>query len=67
MVIFFVMATFLIIRYQNKALTNLIKEFINFCSVLSECSVGAACLSSPWKLKDLLDQYSDKHYPLDSG
>ena len=30
------------------------EEFINFCALLNECSQGCACLSSPWKLQDLL-------------
>lgn len=43
-----------IIHYKNKALTNVMKEFVNFCTVMAECSLGAVCLASPGKLNDLL-------------
>lgn len=46
--------TLQIIQYKKKASTNLMEEFINFCALLNECSQGCACLSSPWKLQDLL-------------
>lgn len=46
--------TLQIIQYKNKATTNLMDEFINFCAVLNECSQGCLCLSSPWKLQELL-------------
>jgi DNA-binding transcriptional LysR family regulator len=45
-----------IIHYKNKAITGLMREFIDFCQVIRECNRGWACLTSPWKLQDLLVQ-----------
>ncbi|MEW6594752.1 MAG: LysR substrate-binding domain-containing protein [Thermodesulfobacteriota bacterium] len=43
-----------IIYYKHKVMTGLMREFIDFCIMLRECSQGCACLTSPWKLQDLL-------------
>jgi DNA-binding transcriptional LysR family regulator len=45
-----------IIHYKNKAITGLMQEFIDFCRVINGCNKGWACLTSPWKLQDLLVQ-----------
>lgn len=45
-----------VIHYKNKVMTNLMREFIEFCRVIKECNQGYSCLTSPWKLQDLLEQ-----------
>jgi DNA-binding transcriptional LysR family regulator len=45
-----------IIHYKNKAITGLMREFIDFCRVIEGCNKGWTCLTSPWKLQDLLIQ-----------
>jgi len=47
-----------IIHHRDKITTRLMDEFLSFCEVMSECGLGRACLSSPWKLQALLSQYS---------
>ncbi|BCO08046.1 LysR family transcriptional regulator [Desulfolithobacter dissulfuricans] len=48
----------LIIHHREKITTRLMDEFLSFCEVMSECGLGRACLSSPWKLQALLTEYS---------
>lgn len=43
-----------IVHYKKKAMTGLMREFVEFCMMIKECSSGCACLTSPWKLQDLL-------------
>jgi hypothetical protein len=44
----------------SASLTQLLRQNIphpllkKLCALLNECSQGCACLSSPWKLQDLL-------------
>lgn len=45
-----------IIHYKKKAMTSLMREFIEFCGVIKGCNQGCAGLTSPWKLQDLLLQ-----------
>ena len=45
-----------IIHHKKKAMTILMREFIEFCWVIKECNQGCACLTSPWKLQELLGQ-----------
>jgi len=47
-----------IIQHQDKVTTRLMDEFLSFCEVITECSLGRECLSSPWKLQTLLTQYN---------
>ncbi len=49
----------LMIHRTNKAKTKLIREFMEFCSIMSECSQSHKCLTSPWKLQDLLATYDE--------
>lgn len=46
-----------IIQHRNKVTTRLMDEFLSFCEVMTESGLGTACLSSPWKLNQLLSQY----------
>lgn len=48
--------TLRIIHYRKKAMTGLMREFVDFCTMIKECSRGCACLTSPWKLQELLDK-----------
>jgi DNA-binding transcriptional LysR family regulator len=50
-----------IIQHKNKAKTRLMQEFLNFCFLLSQCSEGQACLSSPENFQDLVFQFTDKN------
>lgn len=45
-----------IIHYKKKAMTNLMREFVDFCRVIKECHLGCACLTSPARLQELLTQ-----------
>jgi DNA-binding transcriptional LysR family regulator len=45
-----------IIHYKNKTISSLMREFIEFCQIIKECNLGYACLTSPWKLQDLMVQ-----------
>jgi len=47
-----------IIQHREKVVTRLMDEFLSFCEVITECGLGRECLSSPWKLRTLLAQYS---------
>ena len=46
-----------IIQHKNKANTRLIAEFLDFCDIMSRCSQGRECLTSPKKIKSLLTEY----------
>jgi DNA-binding transcriptional LysR family regulator len=50
-----------IIHYKNKAMTRLMREFVEFCRVINECGQGYACLTSPGKLQELLVQANRFH------
>ncbi len=50
-----------IIQHKNKAKTRLMSEFLDFCFLLSQCSEGQACLSSPENFQDLVLQFTDKN------
>ena len=47
----------LIIHHRGKVMTRLMNEFLNFCKVMSDSDLGAVCLSSPWKIQTMLDNY----------
>lgn len=47
-----------IIQHQEKVVTRLMDEFLSFCEVITECGLGRECLSSPWKLQNLLAEYN---------
>ncbi|MBU0663751.1 MAG: LysR family transcriptional regulator [Proteobacteria bacterium] len=49
-----------IIQHKNKAKTRLMNEFLDFCFLLSQCSEGQACLSSPENFQELVLQFGDK-------
>ncbi len=49
-----------IIQRKDKVLTEAMKEFLNFCDVMSSCDDERVCLSSPWKLQSLLARHSNK-------
>ena len=49
-----------VIQHKNKAKTRLMDEFLDFCFLLSQCSEGRACLSSPENFQDLVLQFSEK-------
>ncbi len=49
-----------IIQHKNKAKTRLINEFLDFCFLLSGCSEGQSCLSSPEEFQKLVMQFTDK-------
>ncbi len=49
-----------IIQHKNKAKTRLMSEFLDFCFLLSQCSEGQACLSSPENFQDLVLQFTAK-------
>lgn len=49
-----------IIQHKNKAKTRLMNEFLDFCFLLSQCSEGRACLSSPENFQKLILQFSGK-------
>jgi DNA-binding transcriptional LysR family regulator len=46
-----------IIQHRDKVTTRLMDEFLSFCAVMTE-SLGFEYLASPWKLQNLLSQYS---------
>jgi len=48
-----------IIQHKNKARTRLMDEFLDFCFLLSQCSGGQACLSSPENFQELVLQFCD--------
>ncbi len=47
-----------IIQHREKVTTRLMDEFLTFCEVMSEFGLGRECLSSPWKLQNLLGEYT---------
>ncbi|MCF6187344.1 MAG: LysR substrate-binding domain-containing protein [Desulfobulbaceae bacterium] len=47
-----------IIQHQEKVVTRLMDEFLSFCEVITECGLGRECISSPWKLQNLLAEYN---------
>ncbi len=46
-----------IIQHKNKINTRLIAEFLDFCDIMSRCSQGRECLTSPKKIKSLLAEF----------
>jgi DNA-binding transcriptional LysR family regulator len=46
-----------IIQHRDKVTTRLMDEFLSFCAVMTD-SLGIEYLASPWKLQNLLSQYS---------
>lgn len=49
-----------IIQHKNKLNTRLMNEFLDFCDIMSRCDTGRECLTSPQKIKSLLDEWSLK-------
>ncbi len=49
-----------IIQHKDKAKTRLMNEFLEFCFLLSRCSEGQACLSSPENFQELVLQFCNK-------
>jgi len=47
-----------IIHHKNKVTTSLMDEFMEFCDIMSRCSRGRECLTSPRKIKSLLKEFS---------
>ncbi len=47
-----------VIQHKNKAKTRLMNEFLDFCYLLSQCSAGRSCLSSPENFQELVLQFS---------
>ena len=45
------------IQHKNKVMTKLMQEFLDFCFLMSECSHGQTCLSSPHTLMTLVKQF----------
>ncbi|ADH87242.1 LysR substrate-binding domain-containing protein [Desulfurivibrio alkaliphilus] len=50
--------TLRIIHYKKRVMTNLMREFVAFCSLIKESSHGCACLASPWILHEILHNRS---------
>jgi len=48
-----------VIQHKNKAKTRLMNEFLDFCYLLSQCSAGRSCLSSPESFQELVLQFSE--------
>ena len=46
-----------VIQHKKKAMTKLMQEFLDFCFLMSQCSHGQACLSSPHTLMTLVEQF----------
>jgi DNA-binding transcriptional LysR family regulator len=46
-----------IIQHKNKVKTRLMNEFMEFCDIMSRCSQGRECLTSPRKIKSLLEEF----------
>jgi DNA-binding transcriptional LysR family regulator len=49
-----------VIQHKNKIFTKLMQEFLDFCFLMSECSHGQTCLSSPNTFMTLLEQFDVK-------
>ena len=49
-----------IIHHKKKAKTRLISEFLDFCFLLSQCSEGQSCLSSPEEFQKLVLEFADR-------
>ncbi len=49
-----------IIYHKEKIPTRLMDEFLNFCRILTECELGRRCLTSPWKLQNILSGYNEQ-------
>jgi len=49
-----------IIHHKNKAKTRLIREFLDFCFLLTQCSEGQSCLSSPEDFQKLVLEFTGK-------
>ncbi len=52
-----------IIHHKNKAKTRLIHEFLDFCFLLTQCSEGQSCLSSPEDFQKLVLEFTGKEKP----
>jgi len=51
-----------IIQHKNKTNTRLMDEFLGFCDIMSRCSQGRECLTSPKKIQSLLKEaVSSRH------
>jgi DNA-binding transcriptional LysR family regulator len=50
-----------VIQHKNKAKTRLMNEFLDFCYLLSQCSAGRSCLSSPEDFQELVLQFSKEN------
>lgn len=48
-----------VIHRKDKVMTEAMKEFLDFCDVMSTCDDERICLSSPWKLQSLLARQSN--------
>lgn len=46
-----------IIQHKNKVNTRLMDEFLSFCDIMSRCSQGWECLTTPRKIKSLLKEF----------
>ncbi len=47
-----------IIQHKNKVNTRLMNTFLDFCDIMSRCSKGRECLTSPLKIKSLLKEFA---------
>ena len=43
-----------IIQHKDKIVTRLMSEFLRFCEEAVQDQLGCVCLSSPWKLQELI-------------
>lgn len=48
-----------VVQHKNKAKTRLMKEFVDFCFLLSRCTAGRSCLSSPENFQKLVLEFSE--------
>ena len=48
-----------VVQHKNKAKTHLMNEFIDFCFLLSRCTAGRSCLSSPENFQKLVLNFSE--------
>ncbi len=49
-----------IIHHREKVLTRLMEEFIKFCRIITECGLGRRCVTAPWKLQNILNDFNDQ-------